>query len=635
LLEALNTYETIEFINQEDGLLIERARDFLRALIRRAERSGLSDLLRFAVEESEYRTVAAANFDGAQRLSNLEKLFTLAGRFERSGAYLIRDFVRFVHDFEEAGGRESEGQIDDSADAVRLMSIHQSKGQEFPVVIIPDLHRLPDNRTDWWSLDRHLGLTLKVPDGRGGRAQGSTYALFAERAKRRDEFESMRLLYVAATRAQDRLILSGAIRDSVPARSWLGWISKALGVGNEPATALLRPEENLEVMLTVNLADDWRPQSVRRDEISSLGVGDLTSPETESFPLLPSIEAERGSGLHRFNVTQLLNYQRCPRQYYFDRVLNTPGEEEISTWNNAEAPEPPANLTATLRGAVIHRFCEKFQEGDDLLGCLKNSFDDVLRQRSAELGDRILEIDSEKAVPELAVLARNYESSDVRKRIDSARELGTDSPTNDKHLIGALSEQRFRLRRPLGILTGSIDKLLIVPSERGGLVVEIIDFKTNRFRGASRQKPVSDEPGSQDSRAVSRKRHENVRRDQLSFDFLEMAAVERDLLLQAEIEALAIEYRVQMQAYALAARDLLPGVEKVRVTLHFLDPNVEVSLPDELLERDACVVAIDEVMEALACKPAPERFPACPAAHCRVCNFVEMCSAGRQWVSGF
>src|SRR4030095_16338641 len=160
----------------------------LRALIRRAKRSGLSDLLRFAVEESEYRTVAAANFDGAQRLSNLEKLFTLARRFERTGAYLIRDFVRFVHDFEEAGGRESEGQIDDSADAVRLMSIHKSKGLEFPVVIIPDLHRLPDNRTDWWALDRHLGLTIRVPDGRGRRAQGSTFASFADRQKLRDEF---------------------------------------------------------------------------------------------------------------------------------------------------------------------------------------------------------------------------------------------------------------------------------------------------------------------------------------------------------------------------------------------------------------------------------------------------------------
>ena len=89
--------------------------------------------------------------------------------------------MRFVREFEEAGGRESEGQIDDSADAVRLMSIHQSKGLEFPVVVIPDLHRLPDNRRDWWALDRHRGLTLKTPDGRGKLAAGSTFALKSSR----------------------------------------------------------------------------------------------------------------------------------------------------------------------------------------------------------------------------------------------------------------------------------------------------------------------------------------------------------------------------------------------------------------------------------------------------------------------
>ena len=83
-----------------------------------------------------------------------------------------RDFVRFVRDFEEAGGRESEGEIDESADAVRLMSIHQSKGLEFPVVILPDLHRQSANRRDWWALDRHLGLTLKVHDGEASCSAG-------------------------------------------------------------------------------------------------------------------------------------------------------------------------------------------------------------------------------------------------------------------------------------------------------------------------------------------------------------------------------------------------------------------------------------------------------------------------------
>ena len=80
--------------------------------------------------------------------------------------------------------------------------------------------------------------------------------------------------------------------------------------------------------------------------------------------MLQPVVADLGQSLRRFSVTQLINFQRCARQYYFDRLLRAPGAEERGVWNDAEAPEPPANLTATLKGAVIHRFCETFCEGE-------------------------------------------------------------------------------------------------------------------------------------------------------------------------------------------------------------------------------------------------------------------------------
>lgn len=620
LLSALREHELIDFIDSEERLALDNARELLEEMIRRAARSGIADLLRLAVEVSEYRTVAAATFDGAQRLANLEKLFTLAERFSRSGAYLIRDFVRFVRDFEEAGGRESEGQIDDSADAVRLMSIHQSKGLEFPVVIIPDLHRQPDNRREWWALDRHRGLTLKVHDGRGRLVGGSTFTNLHERAKRREEFESMRLLYVAATRAQDRLIFSGAAKDLTSLRnSWLEWLCRTFGIASEATSGLLVLAEGVSVHLALNLLDT-SPETADHRGVRSVQT-DLITQGDERFPLLESIPSERSSALHRFSVSQLLNYRRCPRQYYFDRVLHAPPDEEVAVWNDVEASEPSANLTATLRGAVMHRFCEKLKQGDDLHARLNSSFEEVLSQRAAELGDRISEIDFEKAPRDLLPLAKNYVESKVRGRIESARALTDSTSTITYPSLGVFSEQRFRLRRPLGILTGTIDKLLASPAKDGnGVSVEIIDFKTNRFRSTRNT--------GWDGMAE---------RGQLSFEFLKSASeanVDEDLLMRAEIEAMAADYRVQMQAYALAARDLIPGVVNVRVTLHFLGPNVEVGLPDELLERDACASAIDETMMALVSASLPEDFTANPAEHCRICAFVDICSPGRKWLSG-
>jgi ATP-dependent helicase/nuclease subunit A len=623
LLRALQEHALIDSIDQAERPALDRARELLSELIRRAMRSRVSELLRFAVESCEYRIVAAANFDGAQRLANIEKLFTLAERFESSGAYMIRDFVRFVRDFEEAGGRESEGQIDDSADAVRLMSIHQSKGLEFPIVIIPDLHRQPDNRRAWWALDRHRGLTLKVPDGTGKLAGGSAFVEFTERAKLREEFESMRLLYVAATRARDRLILSGAVKDLASIRnSWLAWICKALAIGKDSLSDILTPGEDVLVRLSLNLLDDRRagtelPGGARTEE-------DLLPPADERFPLLAQIEPQRTNGFHRFSVTQLLNYHRCARQYYFDRVLHTPGEDEVAVWNNADAPEPPANLTATLRGAVIHRFCEEFREGDDLHSCLKASFDYVLLQRAAQLGDRVSEIDTEKALHDLLPLAENYHRSNVRQRVEAARTLNHHASSVTHHVsTGVLSEQRFRLRRPLGILTGTIDKLIVRPSADGkGISVEIIDFKTNRFRGRKRA-------------GAKASKDEAPKHGQLSLDFPELASgeIDRDLLIQAEVEATAVDYQAQMQAYALAARDLIPEVANVRVTLHFLDPDVEVSLPDELLSREVCVKAIDAAMLNIVSSSSPGNFPPRPADHCRACNFTGLCLIGNRWLS--
>ena len=425
LLHAVRQHEKIDFIDSSQHLTLDYTREFLEEMIRRAKRLPVSELLRFAVEVSEYRTVASATFDGAQKLANLEKLFTLAERFARSGAYLMRDFVRFVRDFEEAGGRESEGHIDDASDCIRLMSIHQSKGLEFPVVIIPDLHRQPDNRREWWALDRHLGLTLKVPDGRGRLVGGSAFTRFAERAKRREEFESMRLLYVAATRAKDRLILSGAAKDLASLRnSWLDWICEGFGVTSNSDTGALAPADGVELRLTLNLLD-----TPSYDKGGSQTVQpELAPPTDDGFPLIGPLHSEIARAIHRFSVTQLLNYQRCPRQYYFDRVLHAPSEDQIAVWNDAEAPEPPANLTATLRGAVMHRFCERFAEGDDLHARLKSSFEEALNQRAAELGDRISEIDTDRALRDLLPLAKNYVESSVRERIESALSMSAGPP---------------------------------------------------------------------------------------------------------------------------------------------------------------------------------------------------------------
>ena len=235
-------------------------RHLINRLVARRHHYTIEDLLRYAVAESEYFAVIAANFDGAQRLANVQRLFTLAARFERSGNHLIRDFVRYVEEFEAIGSRESEGQIDEAANAVKLMTIHQAKGLEFPVVIIPDLHRSKNPPEFSFMLDRHRGLTLKVPDGRGNRVAGCTFSELENRHAWREQFESMRLLYVAATRAEDRLILSGAAEELSKLNggrdSWLKWIWQALDLENRSLSDIIELDQDVQIKFALNVSPE-------------------------------------------------------------------------------------------------------------------------------------------------------------------------------------------------------------------------------------------------------------------------------------------------------------------------------------------------------------------------------------------
>ena len=615
LYNGLRRHNEIAYISADEHALLDRAAKLISELVARRHHYPIQDLLRFAVNESEYLTVVAANFDGAQRLANVERLFTLAARFENSGTHLIRDFVRYVEEFEAIGSRESEGQIDQAADAVRLMTIHQAKGLEFPVVVIPDLQRLSRVATDnWVLLDRHQGLTLKVPDGRGNLVAGCTYTNFEQRHAWREQFESMRLLYVAASRAEDRLIMSG-VTDQIGALNrgndcWLKWIWQSLELGDRSTSGLVELADGVDMQLTINLAEevsDFEPEIAGEPQTNAPPVDSLV----EAFPLIQPVERPVGNAIHRFSVTQLINYHRCPRQYYFDRVLQLPSSDELAVWNNADAPEPPGNLTATLKGAVIHRFCERYTADQSANDCLRESFEEVVRLRQAQLADRLLEINFDAAIKELLPLVKNYLASDVFRRVEAAPKVSEATrPTGER---GLWSEVSFRLRRPLGILYGVIDKLLIDSSG-----IEIVDFKTNRISVAKTEDPPPAEPSKQ---------------AQFSFDF-EQTPAERQPSLSAALRTTSEDYELQMQSYALAVRELLPTLANIdlRVTLQFLQPNVEVHLADELLSPAACETAIDNAMLRIISSSDPADFSVRPAAHCRTCNFLSLCRAGREWV---
>jgi len=291
-----------------------------------------------------------------------------------------------------------------------------------------------------------------------------------------------------------------------------------------------------------------------------------------------------------------------------------------------------------LKGAVIHRFCERYTSDQNAEECLRRTFDEVARFRQAELADRLVEIDTEAAVKDLLPLALNYLASDVYSRVEQARDVIFEPGSKPSGEAGLWSELAFRLRRPLGVVSGAIDKLLIRQTSDGSFEVEIIDFKTNRIAKRKSTGSAAEMECSHSTRQQARTTAKPGQ-SQFSFDFDAQATVPptpEDGTIDNVVRSVAEDYQLQMQVYALAVRELIPSLSdaKIRVTLHFLEPNLEYHLDDNLLDTSACEAAIDAAILDIVSATEPAEFPVKPAAHCRMCNFLRVCAAGREELQG-
>jgi ATP-dependent helicase/nuclease subunit A len=195
-----------------------------------ASRHTISELIERAIDASGYREHVLGLDWGERRLANVHKLLRLARRFEAREGRELRAFLDHVAYLQDAVKVEPDAPVEGvEPDAVRLMTIHAAKGLEFPVVCLADLGRQPNTQTPDLLVDgERVGLRLVRLDGEGSKAALDYEQLCSERREREAQEED-RILYVAMTRARERLLLSGAVdferwpvsRQAPTAISWL------------------------------------------------------------------------------------------------------------------------------------------------------------------------------------------------------------------------------------------------------------------------------------------------------------------------------------------------------------------------------------------------------------------------------
>jgi ATP-dependent helicase/nuclease subunit A len=243
-----------------------------------ARQHSLSACLEAVLDETLYADWLRAQSRGAQRTANVAAFLNLAQQFDQFQRQGLFRFLKFI-EAQQAAEAEPEVAAASAGNAVQLMSIHQSKGLEFPVVVLADLAKTFNEQDLHGEIifDEELGLCPKIKPPTSGRRYPSLPHWLAQRRQQRElRGEELRLLYVALTRARDNLILTAGISEKqwddawtnaqaatvqkiVSARSFADWLALwfaqnvAVANSNAGATPLLR----WRLLDDADLASEW------------------------------------------------------------------------------------------------------------------------------------------------------------------------------------------------------------------------------------------------------------------------------------------------------------------------------------------------------------------------------------------
>lgn len=178
----------------------------------------IHELIEIILRETGYGHYVAAMPAGNRRTANLNMLLEKAAAYEKTSYKGLFHFVRYIDELQKYDVDFGEADmVGENEDVVRIMSIHKSKGLEFPIVIVSGMGK-NFNKQDTRSkmvLHPELGIGLDYMDGKK-RIKSPTIAkkAIAKQIELENLGEELRVLYVALTRAKEKLILTGTLKDA-------------------------------------------------------------------------------------------------------------------------------------------------------------------------------------------------------------------------------------------------------------------------------------------------------------------------------------------------------------------------------------------------------------------------------------
>ena len=326
---------------------------------------GPVDMVEHVMEELDLYALCCAMPDADSRLRRISALIQLAETFQKSDENGLHRFILWLRNLERHGQEPAGGA--EGGDAVKILSIHRSKGLEFPVVFCCGLGRGFNRKDTHGTVLVHpvLGLGPRVTDPE----RKTEYPTAARRAveirlNRETLSEEMRLLYVAMTRARERLILTACVKNADKLLELAGQLLAPAETGDTPPGKIPAP-----LLRNASCPLQWILPALVYDHAFKLTCGpqeqSVTNPQQDQDEDEISVNPELTAALEH-NLTWQYPYSSA------EQIPSKVTPTELKHWNDrpdeetaSTAPKPQVKavirlpgsdnpLTATQRGSAAH-----------------------------------------------------------------------------------------------------------------------------------------------------------------------------------------------------------------------------------------------------------------------------------------
>jgi len=396
----------------------------LRALADLSGRSSVEKLLTYILDETFFPEACARAYEGENTLGCLKQFVHLVHRYPAEQGVSLETFIADAQTLQDKTPDNFDvPSFDEALDAVSLLSIHKSKGLEAPVVVLCDLSRQEKaNKADKhlysWKYDIHGIAAGKICD--------INLAFLEEEKKKHNRCEEVRVLYVALTRAKEKLLLVGDGR------------AKAEKNAKEFAAAGLFPDS------------ETHPEFVADDALKIPVVySEYQPPETFIYQVCaPNDQAAHTLAIETWKEAYALRrdkYEELQR----DKKQLPSGDKELLS---------PAQRTAAELGTICHRVLER------LLNTQNPDLAQLCAAAAAEAGVLVRADEAHK-------LLTPFTQSELFARLRTCRVLACEMPFSAFAQDGTLE-------------TGVMDAVL----EKADGSIWVIDYKTDRLRAGNEQK---------------------------------------------------------------------------------------------------------------------------------------------------